>query len=207
MKFGTPREAAAAAEHSRAMVNTTSGARDSAAKLASDAVPQVAQTQRAGIDAAKDITRAQIEQQQAGQHITLADGTLGIVGSDGVVRPATDPRGSPVHLQIGKPAIDSIAFQKQLEANTSRLLGIDPVTGQIPDPANPGKTRTPTAAEIYRAGQQAKTLTNAQFGIGEDPSAKKPQPQGQDDDSPVYVDANGNRAKFVRGQWVPVSES
>jgi hypothetical protein len=219
MKYGTPKEAAEAAEHSRSMASVASGIPDSAAKISSDALPQVAETQRAGIDAAKDITRAQIEkQQQSGQHITLADGTLGIVGSDGVVRPATDPNGSPVHLQIGKPAIDSAAFQKQLDSNTSRLLGADPVTGQIPDPENPGKTRTATAAEIYRAGQQAKKVTNDQFGIGVDPSASRPTPDDEepprkaaarsdeDEESPVYVDANGRRAKWVKGKWVPVGE-
>jgi hypothetical protein len=172
-----------------------------------DALRDAGATARTGTEAARDITRAQIEKQQPGQHITLADGTLGIVGSDGVVRPATDPTGSPVHLQIGKPAIDSAAYGKRLSENVSRILGLDPVTGLMPDPQNPGKFRQATPAELYRASTLGSKLTKHDFGLDEDPSMKKPVPDRKPDESPTYVDESGHLVKWIDGKVVPVSES
>lgn len=179
-----------------------------AAENAAASITDAGQTKRAGIEAASAIQKAQIDKQQPGQQVPMADGTLGILGADGVVRPALGPDGKAVRPQQGKAPVDSAAFGKMLESNVNKLLGVDPVTGMIPDPENPGKQRQATAAELYKASTQARLLTNQQFGIADGAGATRPEAEESakakaPDEGEVRQDAQGNRAKWVNGKWVP----
>lgn len=102
---------------------------------------------------AAELSRALLTRQP--NTINMADGTLGIIGADGVVRPATTAQGAPVRPQIGKPTEDIPSYNKMLDARVNQLLGIDPVSGKIT--GADGKTsRSPTAQELASATQVAR---------------------------------------------------
>lgn len=179
------------------------------ADLAGEDIRDSGATSRANTEAAASIERAAIEKRPGFRDVNLADGTMGVLGPDGVMRPAVDASGKPVRPQVGKPALDTAAYGKSLEGNLNKLLGVD-ANGQIPDPDNPGKSRTPSAAELYRASIQARKLTNEQYGVAEAPGAARPQAQNSDDgggpiEGEVRQDASGNRARWVNGKWQPVA--
>lgn len=194
-----------------ALLQSQSGPEEGRARGDVSALENAGGTDRANINAAAEVQKAVIDKSQAGKQINLADGTLGIVGADGRVRPALDTSGKPVKPQVGKPALDTAAYGKSLEANLQKVLGIDPNTGQIPDPEHPGKFRQATPAELFRGSIQARELTNTQYGVNQAPGATKPTPSVDDDgtnantpkDGDVHVDANGNRARWLNGTWVP----
>ena len=103
----------------------------------------------------------------AGQNVLTDTGT-GILGPDGVIRSATDAQGNAVQkfqpVGIEKPAVDTGGYAKILEANIGRVLGLDPISGQIRDPKT-GQPRQPTPQEIAQATDTAHSLTERAFGL------------------------------------------
>lgn len=161
---------------------------------------------RAQLDANAGIQREIIARRPQPQNITLADGSLGIQGPDGVVRSAIDAQGNPVRPQVGKPAMDLPTYGKMLSENTNRLLGIDPNDGMItPDPDKPKERRKPSAEEIYRATQTARDITNSAFGGGDSNGGSAPQKVP--DRAPVGTATatdpkTGKKIVYQNGKWV-----
>ena len=149
-----------------------------ATKLAGDTIEDAGQTRRAGITADASVRGEEI---RAGgtkaDTVNLADGTLGIVGRDGVVRPALTPDGKPARPQVGKPPVDSAAYGKFVNEVQARFLGLDPITGMVTDRAT-GKQRQPTPEEITAATRGAKALADETFGAQQpgstQPAAEEP---------------------------------
>jgi len=138
----------------------------SASKLAGETVQDAGATTRAGITAAAQVEGDRL---RAGEKnpdtVNLADGTLGILGKDGTVRPALLPGGQPARPQIGKPPVDSAAYVKYVSEVTNRYLGADPISGMITDRGT-GKPRLPTAEEVTAATRAARANADETFGQG-----------------------------------------
>lgn len=152
---------------------------------------------RAQLDANAGIQREIIARRPQPQNITLADGSLGIQGPDGVVRSAIDAQGNPVRPQVGKPAMDLPTYGKMLSENTNRLLGINPVSGLIDTPD--GKGRSPTAEELYKATQTARTLTESAFGGGAPEKAPERAAVGT---ATATDPKTGKKIVYQNGKWV-----
>lgn len=120
------------------------------------------ETTRTGITANAGIQDALIRRPQ-GTPIQTDNGTQ-IVGPDNIARPLLDAKGNPVNETSKKQPVDEAGYAKLLETNTNRLLGVDPITGMIPDPKT-GKQRAPTADEISAATDKAHDLTQRAFGL------------------------------------------
>lgn len=120
------------------------------------------ETARTGITANAGIQDALIRRPQ-GTPIQTDNGTQ-IVGPDNIARPLLDAKGNPVTETSKKQPVDEAGYAKILETNTNRLLGVDPITGMIPDPAT-GKQRAPTVDEISAATDKAHDLTQRAFGL------------------------------------------
>lgn len=132
---------------------------DTAANLGDIAVKDAGDQSRALLASNTELAKENIWKRPEDKEVNLADGSLGILGPDGRVRPALDASGKPVRPQIGKPPEDIASYNKLLGDRVSTILGMDPLTGLIPDPTDakaPG--RRPTAAE-YRAADAAARAT------------------------------------------------
>lgn len=127
---------------------------------------EAGETQRSNINAETQRYDTLLKR-PAGQNVATDDGN-GILGADGVIRKATDAQGNPVNrfqpVGIEKPAVDTGAYGKILEANIGRVLGSDPITGLVKDPKT-GQARQPTPTEIAQATDTAHTLTERAFGM------------------------------------------
>lgn len=173
------------------LVNPGAGLQQGANEMVRTQAQEVGANQRAMIGADASLQQARITRpRDAFQQVTLEDGTLAQVGENGLSRPVVGADGKPVRPQRGREPTDQTAYSKMYESNLNRLLGADPLTGMISDPANPKQSRQPTAQELSQATNAARDLTMQALGGSQD---------GQ-----ILVDAEGNRARLVNGQYVPV---
>lgn len=132
-------------------------------------------TQRALISADASVEQARLQRpRNPMQTITNEDGTLAQITEQGVAQPIVDANGNVVRPQRGKPAVDSTAFAKIFETNRAALLGADPITGLINDPANPGVQRPPTPQELQNATIAAREQTMLALEGGGATAASKP---------------------------------
>lgn len=129
----------------------------------------------------------------AGQEINMADGTLGLLGPDGVVRAALDQNGNAVRPQIGKTADEIASMNKAVEDRTKTLLGVDPVTGLIA--GADGKGRAATAKELSDATDAAR----ASLGIGGSPAREAAAPTGV---ATATNPRTGKKMVLQNGKWV-----
>lgn len=148
--------------------------------LARTAMQGESQLAQEALRGQNDVQRAIITRPvQTPTQINMEGGTLGLLGPDGIVRPALGEDGMPVRQQRGKAPTDSAAYGKMVSENINRLLGVDPVTGLMPDPTNPGQGRAPTAADLAAATQAARALTDQAFGQQAAPAAAAPPSREQ----------------------------
>jgi hypothetical protein len=123
------------------------------------------------------------------QPITLADGTLATLGSDGSLSPVSAPDGKPARVaQPRQPGAVTPALQYQ-------ALGDELATLQANAMADPG----PDAREDIRAqfDKQQAAITQVRSRM-ESLAGGATQPV----EGGVYTDAQGNQARFVNGQYV-----
>ncbi|HSX21493.1 MAG TPA: hypothetical protein VLE97_01810 [Gaiellaceae bacterium] len=137
---------------------------DIAAKQGTVETQNAGETERENIQQQGGIAREYVARTAEPQRVSLADGTLGLLGPDGVVRQARGSDGNPVKQLEGKPPQDLTAYGKFLSETTSKLLGADPLTGNIVDPNDPKKTRKPTPDEIEQATVRARGMAEKAFG-------------------------------------------
>jgi len=195
--------------------------------LNQEGLRQAGDTQRAQLDAASRIAATSMNNQTEMQRafanrpaptqVPLGDGTLGLLGQDGVVRRATDAQGNPIRSRAQPTAEET----KVLNERTNLLLGVNPDTGLKQDGT------PPTAAELHAADQAAR----AGFGAESPPRARQQQ-QGGDANAAaaaeqqaqqmaqyapppriaarpeyvkgqIYVDAGGNVARWNGSGWEP----
>jgi len=142
------------------------GSRNSSAQALED-TRQAGDNQRAKLNADTQRFDAVLRRPLPAQ-IRQADGTLGLLGPDSVVRPALNPNGQPISEWIGKPPEEIASLNKAVGERVNTLLGLDPLTGLMTD-AN-GQKRRPTAAEMQAADAAAReTFTGGR--PGQNPSA------------------------------------
>lgn len=144
-----------------------------AQQTAQTAAVQGADTDRARIQAQTAATEAAIRRPEP-KPIQLADGTTGLLGPDGVVRPAVDAKGQPIReLQ---PKSDST--QKREDEVTDSL---NKAAGELLKQVVPlGKTATP--ADVA----QSRVLAAQQHGL------------------PTATGKNGERMVKINDKWVPL---
>lgn len=124
------------------------------------------ETDRANIETQGGIAREYVARTAEPQKVPLADGTLGLLGPDGVIRVARGADGKAATVLEGKPPQDLTAYGKYVSDTASKLLGADPLTGLIPDPNDPKKSRRPTPDEIEQANVRARGIAEKVFGAG-----------------------------------------
>lgn len=137
----------------------------SASSLGDISVRDAGEMSRAQLQSRTDLQREGIARTPLPERVPLADGTLGILGPDGVVRPARDASGGAVRPQEGKPQVDLPSYGKAVNEISQQLLGVDQVTGMIPDPTDPKKSRVPTAQEMGSVADAARVIAGKRFGV------------------------------------------
>ena len=137
------------------------------AKLGEAGLAEEGLASRAQLQSDTDLAREAIAKRPEPKEITLEDGTLGILGPDGRVRPAIGASGQPARPQLSLKNTDPAGYSKSLQDNLRLTLGLDPNTGLMPDPDDPKKQRAPTPRELLLASRAAKALTDEQFGMGD----------------------------------------
>lgn len=90
--------------------------------------------------------------------VNLADGTMGLLGHDGIVRAARDESGKSVRPEQTRKQVDQAAYSKMVGENINRLLNIDPLTGKKADGS------APSSEELYLATRAATAVTDEVFG-------------------------------------------
>jgi hypothetical protein len=147
-----------------------------AARLGEDEVRESGATDRALIDAQGGIAREYAGRRSNPQQVSLADGSLGLLGPDGVVRPAIGVDGQPVKQ-----------LQQRDDARAKRSAEISDAlsktaAGLLENIAGIGKAATPE--QISQARLQAARVHGLQ----------------------VAENKNGDRLVNINGEWVPLSE-
>jgi hypothetical protein len=141
--------------------------------VATSQMEQEGATQRAGMAADSEVARAALTR-PAPSPIDLADGTLGALGQDGVVRPITDASGQPARR--AQTSDDAGAKRSQeladaLAKQAGELLAATVPVGQAPTPE-----------QIAGARLQAAQLNGLRTATG----------------------PNGQKIVEINGEWIPL---
>ncbi len=115
---------------------------------------QRTQMQEAGANVRSALSRPAVQ-------VPMADGTLGLLQPDGTVRLAMGDDGKPVRPAQDQPKLNQGDYLKAVSDNINRLLGLDPMTGQMPD------GRAPSAEELAAAQRVAVGLVDSMVGRGQ----------------------------------------
>lgn len=169
MQYGTPTQRENAGVLTEMAGATINEGVTAAGQMANTRLQEQGATQRAGIASATDLQREQmagtnaLEQariQRPPVHIPLADGSLGVVGSDGSVRQATMQDGS---IARPMPAGPNAADQRSRDARLARVQkNVQALLSQLP-PSEGG----PPPEMVRSLRMQALQLEGAQ--IAENP--------------------------------------
>lgn len=114
------------------------------AKLAQE---ESGETERVGINAQAEVAKAALTR-PGPSPIDLADGTLGAVGSDGVVRPITDAKGQPARRAQTRDDASAKRTQELTDAlakQAGELLAATLPVGQAPTPEQIAAARLQSA--------------------------------------------------------------
>jgi len=118
-----------------------------AGATAREGMQQQGENQRNAVNAQTQLAGDYLRRPTPSQ-IDLADGTIGLLGADGPVRPALGADGQPVRRAQPRSVEESTAHEKLVNENVKALLGMDE-NGTMPDPADPRK-RVPVTAEQFQ---------------------------------------------------------
>lgn len=168
--FGTP--AARRAQYTAALNSlggAATGGMEAQARLGDVGVQDAGATSREQIQSATsrannalnartELSRALITRPTPTQ-VNLANGTLGLLGPDGIIRPAIDSTtGAAARPEQTRKQLDQGAYSKMVNERVNQLLQIDPLTGKRPN------GQAPTPEELSGAQSAAIALTDQAFG-------------------------------------------
>lgn len=144
-----------------------------AADVARTQAEQSGANDRAGIEAQTEVARAALTR-PGPTPIDLADGTLGGLGADGIVRPITDASGAPARRAQTRDDA-SVKRRQELEDALAKQAG-ELLASSVP----PGQA--PTPEQILGARAQAAQLNGLRTATG----------------------PNGQKMMEINGEWIPL---
>jgi hypothetical protein len=178
----------AAAAQLQAMMMATGAGVPIAGQVQQTAMQEQGATQRAGIASATDLQREQMAGTNALEQariqrppvqqtqIPMADGTLGLLGPDGIVRPATMADGTPARPARPSQPVNQNALQRMTSDIMGRLVPVD-ATGNPYQLGADGKPRPLSGEEVAAYQRAATEMAMEALGAGTSSGGSGQPPQ------------------------------